>query len=613
MQSIINFIMNLIFSLNRINYIILLLPFVGIIATVLGVDSNLINGTVYGKYTFFYISTVLCCLSTLIISFINNNQTCPNTIDLLVFIFIAYVCIHFKLSGAIAENRIGLFILLGTTYFNFRILFNYKFSAIRIICIIFVLLGIIESVWAMLQLYGITNAYNNNFSMTGSFFNPGPLGGYLATIFPMAVYFLLSYRKKAQKNLFSKIYFGTSLCFIILTVLILPSSMSRSAWLALLCGTLYVIISYFKLWDTIRQLLLKSRFRWFVPFGLLMVTLGLAFCAYTLKKGSADSRLLTWKVSAVYLLSNDGWKGSGFGHFSEAYAKAQSTYLANISENDPIMDVLSFPEYGFNEYLQLGIEIGMPGLIIFLTLLFFCFRSGIRKKKYDVVGSLIALCIFAFSSYPFNLLPFCIILVFFIAICSTDNNKIIIQNKKQHYYTILLTLMITIISFIIFLKGYAFMQSVKDWSVLKDSTYENRLYIYQRNYSQLKDQYYFLLSYGKYLSKNQFYSDSNKILIRAKKFSCDPEIYILQGINNQKMGLYREAEINYWEAYNIVPNRIYPIYMLALLYEEEGNIQKMRKMADKVINKKPKFPSKWATSMKEEMSALIRKYEYFFN
>lgn len=613
MQGIINIVMNLIFSLNRINYIILLIPFIGIIATVLGVDSDLINGTIYGKYTFFYISTVLCSLSTLIISYANNNWTRPNTIDLLVFVFITYVCIHFKLSGAIAENRIGLFILLGTTYFNFRILFNYKSSAIRIICIIFVFLGIIESVWAMLQLYGITDSYNNNYSITGSFFNPGPLGGYLATIFPMAVYFLLFYRKKTQENLSSKIYFGTSLCFIILTFLILPSSMSRSAWLALICGTLYVIISYFKPWDTIKRLFLKSRLRWFIPFGLLMVTLGLVFCTYTLKKGSVDSRLLTWKVSAVYLLSKDGWKGSGFGHFSEAYAKAQSAYLANINENDPVMNVLNFPEYGFNEYLQLGIEIGIPGLILFLILMFFCFRSGIRKKKYDIVGSLIALCVFAFSSYPFNLLPFCIILVFLITICSADHNIIIIQNKIQHYYTILPTLMITIISFVIFFKGYAFMQSIKDWSVLKDSTYENRLYIYQRNYSQLKDQYHFLLSYGKYLSKNQFYSDSNKILIRAEKFSCDPEIYILQGINNQKMGLYREAEINYWEAYNIVPNRIYPIYMLALLYEEEGNIQKMRKMADKVINKKPKFPSKWVTSMKEEMSALIRKYEYFFN
>ena len=50
----------------------------------------------------------------------------------------------------------------------------------------FILLGIIEAIWELGQLYGVVLSHHSQFLLTGSFYNPGPYSGFLAMIFPIA-------------------------------------------------------------------------------------------------------------------------------------------------------------------------------------------------------------------------------------------------------------------------------------------------------------------------------------------------------------------------------------------------------------------------------------------
>ena len=54
----------------------------------------------------------------------------------------------------------------------------------------------------------------------------------------------------------------------------------------------------------------------------------------------------------------------------------------------------------------------------------------------------------------------------------------------------------------------------------------------------------------------------------------------------------------------MIPHRIYPIYLLALLYREMGDMEKARDMARQVIDQEPKVWSPAVEEMKTEMKQL---------
>ena len=63
------------------------------------------------------------------------------------------------------------------------------------------------------------------------------------------------------------------------------------------------------------------------------------------------------------------------------------------------------------------------------------------------------------------------------------------------------------------------------------------------------------------------------------------------GNNSLALGKYREAEDRYKHAFYIVPNRLYPLYLLAKLYHEEGDTAKFMYIADKISSFPPKVES----------------------
>ena len=59
---------------------------------------------------------------------------------------------------------------------------------------VLVMLGGIEAVWGLSQLYGYAVSNHSLYVLTGSFFNPGPYSGYLAMILPVCLYQWLTKR-----------------------------------------------------------------------------------------------------------------------------------------------------------------------------------------------------------------------------------------------------------------------------------------------------------------------------------------------------------------------------------------------------------------------------------
>jgi hypothetical protein len=104
--------------------------------------------------------------------------------------------------------------------------------------------------------------------------------------------------------------------------------------------------------------------------------------------------------------------GVGAGGFPASYAKTQAAYFASRIRSEQEKLVAGCPDYGFNEYLQTGTELGIIGLILLISWFVLCICNAIRNKQHGAAGGLLSLAIFACSSYPLQLPSFRIIMIF---------------------------------------------------------------------------------------------------------------------------------------------------------------------------------------------------------
>ena len=596
---------------------ILLIPFFMIFATVFIVDKDFVNGIVFGKYFWFYstiIAVALATFSSLIINKIPDIHW--ETIDRVIFFYIASVIV-FVPNLNDTSQKMALLPLIICLYFYFRFFLTSYHSARYYLSLCFICTGLIESAIGLAQLYGWLVSNHHLFRTTGTFFNPGPYSGYVAMIVPMALYYVISDRK-VLKFKYSRRLFPFIIRWIIasLTVatsfLILPALMSRTAWLAGLTGSFLVIfVSVFNL-NKCKKHFKKHKKKVFVVLCSFVVCLFISFIGmYYLKKDSADGRALMWKISLSTIPKN--LEGAGLSRFPAVYGEAQAKYFEEKKGSKDEERIAGNPEYAFNEYLQIGIEQGIVPLTLFIILLFFAIYKGVKKKNIAAAGSLASLVVFSFASYPFSVLPFLIGLVFLLALIATPvkyENK----GKQKKWEQILfypLTVACALITVYSVYAIYPSKKAYKSWSkhrtLYQIELYQDAVKEYELIYPRLFDQVQFLFEYAQCLSKLQKYGESNRILGKAIRISCDPMLYNIMGKNYQALKLYPEAEKSFLKASNIVPNRIYPYYLLAKMYRESGQQQKAQEMALIVLTKEPKVHSTAIEDMRREIKKMINK------
>jgi tetratricopeptide (TPR) repeat protein len=511
-----------------------------------------------------------------------------------------------------------------------RIFLAEKSKLIYCLCgLAFVITGLVEAIWGLRQLYGFTPSQHGLFKITGSFFNPGPYSGWLAMVFPMA---FCSVTFRLMKNMnWGKIDFRNIFSFLqnvlpewvktmtgFLTVLsillVLPAAMSRASWLAALGGCVFTGILYglqnkgltncCKMYG--KRMIVIS-FAAAILFAILMT--GLFF----LKKDSASGRAFTWKIAAKTIVEHP--LGVGLGNFAENYGDLQAEYFASGAGSEREEYIAGGVEYAFNEYLQICIETGIVPFMIFLAFVGYVLWFGIKNKNYLPFGSLVSLLIFALMSYPFNILPFVIAFAFLSALCMADinNNDNDEKSKKTYPKFMIWTFLLAVPVFIyghfqLSTFNFQFYKAYKQWNsaVILCNMNINKEAIdeYAKQYPYLQDEIRFLFEYAQCLSKSKQYLKSNEILHQAIHISCDPMLYNIMGKNHQALKQYELAERSFRKASNIVPNRLYPHYMLAKLYYEMGLKDKMESEINIVLTKLPKVESIAVEEMREELRVL---------
>ncbi|MEY8486347.1 O-antigen ligase family protein [uncultured Parabacteroides sp.] len=579
-------------------------------ATPLVSDSALANGIVMGKVFWFHLSMALMAIGTIVtIGFGGKKSVSFSLPDGLLLLFAGVTLATYDWQLGPEPEKLLFRGQLIVLWFLLRYFLTEVPCLKFFFLFILMLTGLAEAVWGMQQLHGHAYSHHSLFRLTGSFFNPGPYSGYLAVVLPVCLWTALRFQKGMR-------YFGWVCVGAILVVL--PAGMSRSAWVAAIvaCGWVYWMERIG--WEKTKAVYIRYK-NAAIPFFVIVTIL--AGCTvmglYGLKRDSADGRRLMWKVTGK-AIAGQPLAGTGLGSFPAAYIEAQGEYFTTRTATDQEKQVAGCPEYAFNEYLQIGLEQGIGGLIVFVLWLGSMGYYGIRNRQNGAVGGVFALAVFAVSSYPLQLPSFWVVLVFLGAICVTGNDTHTAPSRegRRYYRALLAKGGITIMA----LAGILFFQVQKGqykvykrWGRMQmfynNKAYESVIEDYKDLHGKLKHKPEFLFEEAQCLNKTGQYTEAIQLLERAKRLSGDPMIRYMIAKNRQALGDYREAERELLHAIEILPERLYPYYLLAKLYAEPAFYQadKFRVAAEAVLAKEPKVESTAIREMRGEIKKMVEK------
>lgn len=468
-----------------------------------------------------------------------------------------------------------------------------------------IILGGIEAVWGLRQLYGFAASGHSRYALTGSFFNPGPYSGYLAMILPLCLYQYLSLQNGSLPRTWvwrvKSIIAGGAMLLILC---VLPAGMSRSAWLAAGISCLWIYACHAGWGKRLQNVWIYHRKRVVtaVVVGVGIIILG-SYLLFSLKPDSARGRLFMWKMTSQ-AIAEKPLTGYGTDNFAAVYGQAQEDYFAAGNYEQWEERVAGSPEYAFNEYLQAAVEWGVPLTLCGLAVIAICLYVGIRRGRYGVCGAILSLMIFSFSSYPLQLPVFIITFIALLLACVCGNSC---------WKWIGLVILAVAVGGFRLKNDLRIEQACKKWMnakvIYNVGAYEDAESEYAALYPLLKDRAAFLFEYGHGLHKLRRAEASNRIMGEALKLSCDPMILNIMGKNYQQKGDFLAAEECFIRSTHRLPGRIYPYYLLAKLYAEPGFRQpdKFEKMKRIVLTKEPKVQSTVIRQMREEVNKMIVK------
>lgn len=601
-----------------ISYSLLAISGIFLLCTVFATDISLVNGLVMGKVYWFHLAMLLlaaCCLVATVL--IKTEKTfIPSVADGLVLALTAIVTLTYNWQLNPEPEKMLFGGQLVILWFLLRFIFTGWPQSKIFFLIMIAGTGLIEAVSGIRQLHGFEGSNHSLFRLTGDFYNPGPYSGYLAMVLPVCLWMILQFNgyKKGewrQAEIYQHYLGWISLLAIIV---VLPAGMSRTAWItaAVSCGWVYWVQRIG--WEKTKRFIKGHRILTTVSsFVILILVVGALAGIYVLKKESADGRLLLWKITTQAIMKQP-WTGTGLGGFPAAYAEAQAEYFSSGKASQTEMLVAGCPEYGFNEFLQIGLEQGVFGLLVFVLLLSYSLFRGVKNRQIGAAGGILALMVFSLASYPLQLPEFWMVLVGLMGVICTSVTSDTPPTPSREGRKIL---SVTITGILMLCCGWIFWQQkghyqgYKKWNTMK-MLYNNKAYEaacdgYEELVPLLGHKPELLFETAQCLSKAERFADANVLLERAMKLSGDPMIHYMAAKNEQAKGNFPEAERLLLHAIDMLPERIYPYYLLTKLYAEPTFFQedKFIKATDAVLTKEPKVESTAIREMRTEVKSML--------
>lgn len=287
-------------------------------------------------------------------NFTNTFFSVKITVKDILFIGIGLLLL-FNRSFPIDYSSLWQMGTLSLVYIAIRILPSKYYP---ILFLLICMLGAIESSIVILQSFHYLESNHHAFSVTGTFGNPGPLGGFLAI--SLIVSLSLLCKSRERKSVYYGIFYIALAAFIAYGLIL---TKSRAGWLAALIGFLFLFSHYYPL--SYRKKILVCLF-----VSVFVVVI------YYLKEDSANGRLFIW-LNTWEIIKDYPILGTGSGGWLANYMHYQADYYMQHPDSAyvALADNVFYP---YNEFLHFMAEQGIIGLLCLL----FLFHTLFARKNY---------------------------------------------------------------------------------------------------------------------------------------------------------------------------------------------------------------------------------------
>ena len=478
----------------------------------------------------------------------------PSWADLAVFLYFAYGVLQCLLAeGGVPASLFASWTLVLAAYVLSR--------SLRLRCLP-LLLGfacLLQALVALGQAVGFFSARHAQFSVTGSFWNPAPLGGFLACFLPLLAACVRSRWRSPW-----------ALLLLLPVAVALLLSDSRAAWLAVGVGVLFV----FRLFP--------RRPSWVLSFLLVGVVVLVVLYAY--KPASALGRLWVWRIAAGMVAARPCF-GSGIHSFASAYMPAQAGWFAAHPDSSfaATAGVVSTP---YNEFVHLLVEQGVGGFALLLFLLFTLFRSSSPATDRPLRGVLLAFLVFASFSYPAE----CVAILFPLALCLGQISSRPLPSRLPARFFGRFVVLLLVGMFCADIAVFGHYRSLA--SSLRRPLSSARLADFRHEPDALQ---YLLM-------KNRRLSPLDRLRLSEwlATASPAPKTYCALGLLWEKRGGFSEAERLYRLAADMVPNQVWANYRLFKLYDSTGRISAAVRMASHIVRQPVKIENSFTLAAQGE-------------
>lgn len=549
---------------------------------------NFIYKTILSEHILISIETVICaCLTIVSFGLATRNKRFPEVsmVDIIITCYAGYILFNSFFIRPIPVTNLFLlkFLSVCLIYISIRMMTD---KQQRTGSFSIAIIGTLEAVLVILQNYGLVESEHLLFNCTGSFFNPGLAGGFLACSLCISVYLLI----------ITRICFKKICLFIsgILQINALVLTHSRAGWIAVIIGLCYL------LWHT--ESIVLQRSKAFIKKSLIVqcIIIGIAIIAaisaYQYKKASADGRLFIWGI-CLDMSKDKLITGHGIGMFREKFPNYQAAFFTQNPDSDNI-DYAGNPLYPFNEYLSVLVTQGLIGVVflilIVISLFFHSSSKGVRQQK----AFLLTWGVFACFSYPMAHYRLMILLPFLTALLPTKN---VTFRSNIGLFTNIFILGVIILG------AYVGTGGILTYTKL-EKAYNKHERISQKLYNNIK--------YDLTLLNHYYYSIANKLpaceefCLLKEYVELYPSSYGLceLGRRYKSRKLFNRAKECFIFAYHINPSLIVPKYELFLLYREEKDMNQMVAIGERILHQPVKHESTISIKIKTEVRRVLRDH-----
>ena len=259
--------------------------------------------------------------------------------------------------------------------------------------------------------------------------------------------------------------------------------------------------------------------------------------------------------------------------------------------------------------MRVAVEQGVAGLL-FALMLVLNMLHRLRKRSSALWLVLFGLLVFSLFSYPFQLLPFQLMLVLLAAYTASPRRRSAVHHAAKPRgrslgRAFVLTVFAVISAFLVVPSVRQRVLATRQSRMVMGSNGPRVIEQYRSLLPLMQHDAQFLFRCGQALASCGRYNESNQVLRQGTLVSNDAMFYVLIGHNYLHLQAFDQACQAYRQAHGQSPARHYPLLCLMHLYRQQGMREQAVRIAHCLLRLPVKQDSPLVREAREEARSCI--------